>query len=275
MKHFGSETAVQTAIETYHQDGGFVFQNFVELSDVHKINDYLDQKGSSYKQLYFDAPWGYGNMLETECTQPVLSQPWFNAFSKSLFGHKTNHNHLVCNEKTDFVGYEVEWHQEVYNINTFSPGCSPEEAHKFFVQAFIALDDQGPDNGGLLVMPGSNKLGVLDSVDVLSPALTHKRSVSQSGMRAAAQDCHIVCPTLKPGDALIFSPLLIHGSLRNVSDERRRSLVLQAASTAAPARNEVVYNSETEYRRNFVLRTLQSQIDKISQTNLYSELKAK
>ena len=61
----------------------------------------------------------------------------------------------------------MEWHQEVYNINTFAPGCRPEEAEKYFYQIFIALDDK-MQKWRLWVLSGSNKLGVLESIDVLS-----------------------------------------------------------------------------------------------------------
>jgi hypothetical protein len=275
MKILDDSSDAKLAVTEVKKSGGFVFKNFITSSEVDQINTYLDQAGSSYKQLYFDAPWGYGNILDIECAQPVIKNTWFECFASELFCSEFTFNHLVCNEKTSFVGYEVEWHQEVFNIETFAPGCDPKLAHDLFVQVFIALDEQGSENGGLLVLPGSNNFGVLQSIDVLSPALTHKRSVSQADMKRATSVCApIECPELRPGDALVFSPLLVHGSVRNISNERRRSLVMQAASTRVPKRDETVYQAEKNRRQSFVMETLQRQINKLKNVDLYNELKS-
>ncbi|MDA9012533.1 phytanoyl-CoA dioxygenase family protein [Alphaproteobacteria bacterium] len=274
MKILDNDSDAKFAVNEVNTSGGFVFKNFINSAEVDQINTYLDRAGSTYKQLYFDAPWGYGNILDVECASPVIKNNWFERFANEFFCSDFRLNHLVCNEKTPFVGYEVEWHQEVFNIETFAPGCDQKLAHDLFVQVFIALDEQGPENGGLLVVPGSNNLGVLKSIDVLSPALTHKRSVSQADMKRATSVCSpVVCPELQPGDALVFSPLLVHGSVRNISNERRRSLVMQAASTRVPERDETVYEVEKNRRQNFVIETLQGQINKLKKMDLYNELK--
>ena len=272
MKRYSEKSSVELAINEYNHSGGFVFENFISDKVVSMINSYLDAKGSTYTQLYFDLPWGYGNIKEEDCCSPVINHPWMSSFFTALFGAGFDINHLVCNEKSPFFGYEVEWHQEVSNIATFGPGTSPDEAELYFAQVFIALDDQGEDNGGLMVMPGSNRLGVLEVTDVLSPALSHKSSVSLNGMKLANDTCQTLCPTLRPGDALIFSPFLIHSSLRNVSSERRRSLVMQARSERAPNRDDSVYEREIQRRTDFAVEQLSHQIEKLEKTNLYREL---
>jgi hypothetical protein len=273
MKRYTTRSDINLAVDTLKADGGFVLEGLIEAHEVDQMNEFLDDKGSTYKQLYFEENWGFGNVMAEPTFSSIIENTWVSKLAQARFSCSFSHNHLVCNEKAPFVGYEVEWHQEVFNINTFAPGCPPAMAEDFFIQAFIALDEQGPSNGGLMVMPQSNKLGVLDSIDVLSPALTHKKSVTVDDLKRADVNGGVMCPELRPGDALIFSPLLVHGSVRNFSEKRRRSLVLQLTSNSVPDRNEEVYEREVEYRKDFATINLQYQIDKLTGSNLYDGLK--
>jgi hypothetical protein len=276
MRAFNTNDQKQNdALREYKEKGGFIIEGLIGANVLDDVNKYLDTQGSSYKQLYFDTPWGYGNMSEHLVAEHIKRSPWLENFSTRLLKSEWKFNHVVCNEKSPFVGYEVEWHQEVYNIDTFAPGCRPEDAEKYFYQIFVALDDQDAENGGLWVLSGSNKLGVLDSIDIISPALTHKRSVTIDALKMANSRSVLECPALKAGDALVFSPLLIHGSPRNISSQRRRSLVVQIASLNAPARDQNVYDAEIRHRHDFVVSTLDDKISKMKNENIYSELKAK
>ncbi len=273
MKTFNTDSDISKAVESLKADGGFILEGLVSLTHMQEINEYLNSCDSTYKQLYFDQNWGYGNLLNKSPFYPLLENKWLKQFGSKKFECDFSYNHLVCNEKSPFVGYEVEWHQEVFNIDTFAPGCPPDKSEEYIVQGFIALDNQGPDNGGLMVMPKSNHLGILNCVDVLSPALTHKKSVTVDDLKMAEKYCGIICPELKAGDALIFSPLLIHGSVRNFSPDRRRSLVLQFYSNNIPNRVEGIYEAEIARRSEFVLNVLEQQIQKLTKKDLYDELK--
>ena len=59
------------------------------------------------------------------------------------------------------------------------------------------------------------------------------------------------------GDVLLFTPLTVHGSNKNHSTHRRRSVVMQAQSLNSPPRNEEIYKKEINFRSNFVLKTLE------------------
>ena len=52
------------AVSEYFENGGFVLRGLVSENVLEEVNKYLDTQGSSYKQLIFDSPWGYGNMGE-------------------------------------------------------------------------------------------------------------------------------------------------------------------------------------------------------------------
>ena len=78
-------------------------------------------------------------------------------FCETIFKEKFFFNHLRVNNKAALIGSAVEWHQEIFNINTYSPGQTYKD-HKKFMQIFIALDDQDEKNGCLKIIPQSHNL---------------------------------------------------------------------------------------------------------------------
>jgi ectoine hydroxylase-related dioxygenase (phytanoyl-CoA dioxygenase family) len=108
----------------------------------------------------------------------------------------------------------VPWHQDYsYWTRTGPP------AH---VTMFIALDDMGPENGGLEYVPGSHRWGLLPLQDfggdlnALEGALTAEQ-------RAAFRPEPV---RLRAGQASIHHSHMVHGSRANTSDQPRRAAVL-------------------------------------------------
>ena len=82
-------------------------------------------------------------------------------------------NHLMVNNKAPFFGPSVEWHQEIYNVNTYAPGHKTKDWRNF-LQTYIAIDRQDIHNGCLKVLKGSHKHGVQKNFDVINENLSHK-----------------------------------------------------------------------------------------------------
>ena len=62
-------------------------------------------------------------------------------FCKEILGEKFTYNHLMVNNKAPWIGPDVEWHQEVFNIDTYAPGANTNDnSWKNFLQIYIALD---------------------------------------------------------------------------------------------------------------------------------------
>jgi ectoine hydroxylase-related dioxygenase (phytanoyl-CoA dioxygenase family) len=85
------------------------------------------------------------------------------------------------------------------------------------VAATLYLDDAGPENGCLYVMPGSHKGGYVPHVHEGSHHLPIDRFPIEAGTPVP----------MKAGDLLIFSYLTIHGSTPNVSGAWRRMLLFE------------------------------------------------
>jgi len=72
---------------------------------------------------------------------------------------------------------------------------------------WIPLVPSAAVGGGLMFARGSHRLGCQPVVDL------HRGRPQAQGMPSAAlDDFEVVCPPLAPGDAVFFSPLVMHGS---------------------------------------------------------------
>jgi phytanoyl-CoA hydroxylase len=85
------------------------------------------------------------------------------------------------------------------------------------VAAWIALDRADGENGGMLVVPGSHRLGV-----VCSGREANEREFYDGGGLRIPEGCQVLQTEMGPGDALFFGGLMIHGSYANRSHERFR-----------------------------------------------------
>ena len=123
-------------------------------------------------------------------------------------------------------GVDFAWHQDASNRRYGSELWTDVDGRGSFVQIALAIDAMGAHNGGLQVIPGSQKLGFI--ADPETGALPP----------SAVDEARAITPELQPGDALVFGPFLIHGSPPNRSDQPRR-LFLQGY--ALPGANRRVY----------------------------------
>lgn len=132
-------------------------------------------------------------------------------------------------DKTPESNWKVPWHQDLsiaVAARVEAPGFGPwsvkdgvvhvqppVEVLETMITLRLHLDDCGPDNGPLRVLPGTHALG-----KVAAPP----ENVSE-----------VVC-CLPAGGALLMRPLLLHASSPAVAPGRRRVIHLEFASGALP-----------------------------------------
>jgi len=86
------------------------------------------------------------------------------------------------------------------------------------INIWIALSPMSPENGCLQVVPRTHLAGTLDSVE----------NPDGDGHRTVAQDPTRFLPVrMRPGDAIAFSRLTLHGSGANQTDEPRVAYAIQ------------------------------------------------
>ncbi len=111
------------------------------------------------------------------------------------------------------------------------PGARGQDFHQdnFYLKvapgtcmaAWIALDDADPDNGGMMVVPGTHRMDLVcpERTQETDRYFTLDHVGVPEGLEAAPAN-------LKAGDVLFFNGSVIHGSHPNTSKDRfRRSLI--------------------------------------------------
>lgn len=138
-------------------------------------------------------------------------------------------------DKTPDANWLVPWHQDLticVEEKRETPGFGPwsEKAGQHHVQPpaeileqmitlRIHLDDTGPENGALRVLPGSHRHGKLSAAQITAL----RNSTTEEVCAAAA------------GDALLMRPLLLHASSRSSIPGHRRILHIEFAGCDLPA----------------------------------------
>lgn len=101
-------------------------------------------------------------------------------------------------------------HQDNYYLRVKPGTC---------IAAWLAVDSADPENGGLVIVPGSNRL------DVVCPERADPALFFTSDHVAVPEGLEEVPLTLAAGDMLFFDGSVIHGSYPNRSDRFRRAFI--------------------------------------------------
>lgn len=141
----------------------------------------------------------------------------------------------IAFDKTPGTNWKVSWHQDLmfpFAAPPTAPGFGvvarkdgidyarpPAAVLEELLAVRLHLDDCGPDNGPLRVVPGSHLLGILAS-DAIPQALA----------TAADRTC-----TARVGELLVMRPLILHASSRAIRPGHRRVLHLVYHSGQPPA----------------------------------------
>jgi hypothetical protein len=137
-------------------------------------------------------------------------------------------------DKTPGANWKVAWHQDLsiavagrVEVPGFGPWSAkagvqhvqpPVELLRDLLTVRLHLDDCGPDNGPLLVLPGSHAAGVL------SP-----EAVREWRRRVPPVACHVPA-----GGALLMRPLLLHASSAATAPRHRRVVHIEYAAGGLP-----------------------------------------
>mgnify|MGYP006087260401 FL=1 len=259
-------------IKEINENGFCIIKGLFEKKYIQKVTKELDNLSPKAYLPFTKIPWGYGNLNNNKMFQKILDSKLLNNIFKEFF--KTNeysNNHLILQNKVSLLGPSVEWHQEIYNINTYAPGYTHKD-WKNFLQVYIAVDNQNLKNGCLKVVKGSHKFGKQKSYDIINDHLNHKRAINYNCLSKLLLKCDIVDCILNPGDAIIFNHLLVHGSPSNYSNKPRRSFVLQIRKNLKK-KNIKIFQQETKYRSNFIIKELQKKIKSLKKKNIYKDFK--
>jgi ectoine hydroxylase-related dioxygenase (phytanoyl-CoA dioxygenase family) len=89
-----------------------------------------------------------------------------------------------------------------------------------YVQTGLAIDPHNPLSGGLQFLPGSHLCGDLSLA--LDDAVMDNRPQEEQLAAAGLDPSRLIHLELEPGDFVLWSPYLVHGSATNHADHYRR-----------------------------------------------------
>mgnify|MGYP003136929041 CR=1 FL=1 len=258
-------------INHYTEHGYCHAKNAISKEFCHEMLSKLDKLPPKVFLPFGGIPWGYGQLFDVNPFNLILENPILTNFIESLYDTKDYKvNHLLVSNKVAWQGPEEMYHQEVANMDTYGPGCTPEEDWQDFLQVFIALEDQTLENGCLRIIPNSHKLGILDHEDIIWNHTGHKRRVTYPAMKLAYENGGIINCELKQGDILFFNHLLVHGSSSNQSPFDRKAVVMQVQNTIKE-KDKDVFEKESTYRKNFFINWLKDKAEMIAKKDMYGD----
>ena len=263
---------VKKIVEEINTNGFFHYSNLISFDECSSLLKKIESMKGTINIPYSDIPWGFGNLLYDKNFMCISENQIIKNVSKHYLSKEFVYNHLMVNNKSKWIGPGVEWHQEIFNVNTYAPGGNKnDDSWKNFLQIYIALDEHTLENGCLKVVPKSHNLGVLPHEDMVNELLNHKRRIPYNVMCKVMETHVLENVYMKPGDVLFFNHRFIHGSASNTSGKPRRSIVMQ--SRLPFLRDEKIYNNEIKYRTDFVNKVLKNKLEKINGKNTYRDFK--
>tara|TARA_Y100000589_G_C27184829_1_gene642213 strand:+ start:2219 stop:3049 length:831 start_codon:yes stop_codon:yes gene_type:complete len=265
---------IKSLKKEYEKKGYIIIRNLISNQVVKKLNENIDKLPPISKIPFSDnVPWGYGNLRQDKNILNLMPiKELENNIRYFLRNGEKICNHVLVVDKVPFLGPDVEWHQEFFNIDTFAPGYSSEKDLDCFIQIFTALDQHQSKNGPLLVFEGSHKEGLLAYEDIINANLSHKRRLNYKGLINISNKYEMKEVLLMPGDCIFFNHLLVHGSPTNCSKFRRRAILHQFRINKSE-KNQKIYDKEVKNRRDFLINNLKNKVDQLNDKDPYKDMK--
>ncbi len=258
-------------LNSYKENGYLIIKKFISKENCMKLNEILDSLPPKKFIPYSNVPWGFGNLLENKDIEKIIPlKKVFKNVTPLMNNESLKCNHIMAVNKAEFIGPDVEWHQEFLNINVYAPGYDFSSDLDNFIQIFIALDKHLEDNGPLMVFEGSHKDGILEHEDIINSNIGHKRRIKYDDLKNLSKRRKLVKLLLEEGDAVFFNHLIVHGSPTNTSFNRRRALLYQIRNECKQRDNEK-FIKDTLYRTTFIKDQCKKIIKKLDFENPYKD----
>lgn len=216
LQQIESSIAKLTAGKMNHGDVHFIGPALDIVSSMHNLSNYIPFYQDGFEPLK--------TIVETFWDEPVQT-----TFNSSYFA------------KPAFHGLETKAHQDHAYFHLNPPHV---------VTCWVGLDDSDMTNGGLYYYEGSHRLGFLHHEPV------GNKGASQAIVFSAEDDLALMDYTvrflkLKRGDAVLHSPLVVHGSLANHSNRPRGAINCSFAMNCV--RDEANYQRYRDQLQHFLV----------------------
>lgn len=241
----------------WKENGFFKLSNILTNKELEVISKEYDRIFRLKNNPGMEAAWEGKEMKEAAKTQDYSVYSIHNLQFHSAIFSQFLHNNNLLEALEDLMGtpnillHHTKAHDKPPGKG--APYLMHQDYHYFpfkkhsMVAAFLCLDQSDPSNGGLCVYPGSHKNGPLEDVGHKGDGIDHIYHYQDPKKYPLEKATPIVC---EPGDIVVFSYLLLHGSYKNTSDRHRRMFLIQLMS----AEDEPVEETHKSPGQGWVLR---------------------
>lgn len=219
----------------FRSDGYFIRDCVISLDDVEDLRRAVAALPIREEVRRKRSVYGVRNLLEIcPAAQSLATKPSVRRFAAAVLGDNAFAVRAIFFDKVSDANWSLFWHQDnviavkqrrdVPGFQAWSQKVGvwqvqpPAEILAQMVAVRVHLDDCGPDNGPLRVLPGSHRFGWLD--DVLDD---WKRRVPE-----------VVC-TVRCGGVVAICPLTLHASAASSTVGHRRVIHIEYAAAELPA----------------------------------------
>jgi len=264
-------------LSNYRENGYYIARQIIDKSICNQIILELDKIKTDMNIPFTNIQFGYGNIINNELSNYITDNKFIKTFLHKFYEGEYYYNSLYVHNKHRWVGPDVEWHQEVFNIKTFHPTnneLSMDYILNSYMQVYIPLQKQNLENGCVKIIPKGHKLGILKSYDTLNTHLNHKRAILPEELDRAYAEYGIINLDLNPGDAVFFNHLIPHSSSSNNGPYDRKAMVFLTYKNIENL-DENKRSKEKEFRKNFAIKSLENKLNKLKMNCLYDCKKQK
>ena len=256
-------------LDLYKNKGFLIKNNVLSKLECEEILKELNKIKTDMKIPHTDIQFGYGNIINDDLSKIITNNKTVTDFCRKVYGEEYYYNSLYVHNKHRWVGPDVEWHQEVFNIKTFHPtdnSYSLDEIKNNFMQVYVALEDQMLENGCMKIIPYQES--VLKHYDTTNTHLNHKRAIEPNELDRIYKKYGIINLELKAGDIIFFNHLIPHSSSSNNGPFDRKAMVFLTYKNDDDF-DENIRTSEKEYRKNYAINYLKKTLDEKIKKPMY------
>ncbi|MCY7562461.1 phytanoyl-CoA dioxygenase family protein [Paenibacillus macerans] len=235
---WNAESGISKEHSDFYAKNGYLFlENFFGGAELKGYQEKAQRLREASRNLSSDEiirqPGGeeVHSIFAIHRTHPVFQElsrhPRLLAIVEHVLGGPSYIHQSRINYKPAFTGKEFYWHSdfETWHVEDGMPRMRA-------LSCLIALEDNYPFNGPLMVMPGSHQIFV--SCVGQAPDDCSKEFIApdQASLTELAKRCGIETPVGKAGSVLLFDCNLMHGSNSNITPYPRSNIFMVYNSVA-------------------------------------------
>lgn len=199
------------------------------------LEEWLDAVQELLAETGGDAAHGVRGLLDrSERCRALATQPALLDLARAVLGSNARAVKGIYFDKNAAANWLVPWHQDLtisvrerreapgfgpWSVKDGLPHVQPPaEIMENMIALRVHLDDAGPDNGALRVLPGTHRQGRIPAAEI---------------PRLAREITPVVCAAAR-GDVLLMRPLLLHSSPVSAAPRHRRVIHLEYTAEDLP-----------------------------------------